>query len=294
MRALVASPRSRVSIALAIVLAAGLLFVSPMARVLGSQLLQGFRVQRFVAISFDPSQASQGVRALPDLSQLGTVTEISHGRMRAAASAEEAGNLAGMPVRLPAASAVTADPQFMVIEPASMSFTFDVERAREHLAAAGQASFRIPDEFDGAVLTASIPAVVVAQYGGRPGRFAPGPEMFNPDSLVLIEGRSPTARVSGRVSLTDMRQLLLSMPGLPPETVAQLQAIDDWTTTLPIPVPRNIGVAHDVQVNGRPGLAIADNTGAGGVILWTQGGIVYAVGGGKTADELLAIASTLA
>ncbi len=174
-----------------------------------------------------------------------------------------------------------------------MSFTFDVARAREHLASLGETSFQIPDRFDGAVLSASIPAVVVAQYGGRPGRPGSGPEMFAPDSLVVIEGRSPSAQVTGRVSLDDMRQLLLSMPGLPPDTAAQLRAIDDWTTTLPIPVPRNIGVARDVQVNGRPGLAIADNTGAGGVILWTQDGVVFAVGGGKTADELLRIAATL-
>jgi len=291
MQAFVAAPRSRATLAIAILFAAvGVFFAFPMARALGSQLLQSFRVQRFVAISFD---SSQPMRALPDLAAFGTVTEISHGRMRAAASAQEAGNLAGLTVRLPASETASREPQFMVIEPSSMSFTFDVERAREHLAAIGETSFQINDRFDGAVLSAAIPAVVVAQFGGRPGRFAPGPEMFGPESLVVIQGRSPSAHVSGRVDLADMRQLLLSMPGLPPETAAQLRAIDDWTTTMPIPVPRNIGVAHDVQVNGRPGLAIADNTGAGGVILWTQGGAVYAVAGGKTADELLRIASTL-
>src|SRR5205823_6359889 len=270
---------------------AGLLFLSPMARAISSQLLQGFRVQRFVAVSFDPSQTT---RALPDLTSFGTVTQLSQGRTRPAASAEEAGNLAGISLRLPSKEAIAADPQLMVVEPAAMSFTFDVAQAREHLEAIGASSVQIPDRFDGAVLSASIPAVVVAQYGGRPGRFTPGPEMFGPDTLVVIQGRSPTASVSGQVSLDDMRQLLLSMPDLPPETMAQLRAIDDWTNTLPIPVPETIGIAHEVQVNGRPGLAIADNTGAGGVILWTQGDVVYAVGGGKTADELLGIASTLA
>ena len=63
---------------------------------------------------------------------------------------------------------------------------------------------------------------------------------------------------------------------------------------MPVPIPTNLGVAHDVQVNGRPGLSVADNTGAGGIILWAQGDVVYAVAGGKTADELLKIASSLA
>lgn len=291
MPTLVATPRSRIALITVIILAAGVLFfVSPMARALGSQLLQGFRIQRFVAVSFDPSQPT---RALPDLSQFGTVTEVSRGRTRPVASTADAGLMAGLSVRLPSEAVVSGEPQLMVVEPASMAFTFDVARAREHLAATGETAFQIPDRFDGAVLSASIPAVVVAQYGGRAGRFAPGPEMFGTDSLVVIQGRSPTANVTGRVSLDEMRQLLLSMPGLPPETAAQLRAIDDWTTTMPIPIPTNIGVAHDVQVNGRPGLAVADNTGAGGVVLWTQGDVVYAVGGGKTADELLRIASTL-
>ena len=289
---LVATPRSRITLVGAtFIVAVGLFFASPMARALGSQLLQGFRVQRFVAVSFDPSQPT---RALPDLAAFGSVTEMRHGRVRPAASADEAGKLADLSVRLPAAEVVPGDPQLMVVEPASMSFTFDVQQAREHLAEMGESSFQVPDRFDGAVLSASIPAVVVAQYGGRPGRFAPGPEMFAANSVVVLQGRSPSARVNGQVSLDDLRRLLLSMPGLPKETAAELQGIDDWTTTMPVPVPQNIGVAHDVEVNGRPGLAIADNTGAGGIVLWTQGDVVFAVGGGKTADELLRIASSLA
>ncbi len=292
MYAVVATPRSRFTFAAAVVVAAAaLFFASPMARALGSQFLQGFRVQRFVAVSFDPTQPT---RALPDLAAFGSVTEVSHGRIRPAASAEEAGRTAGLSVRLPAAGTVDGEPQLMVVEPASMSFTFDVQQAREHLAEIGETSVQVPDRFDGAVLSASIPAVVVAQYGGRPGRFAPGPEMFGSNTLIVMQGHSPDASVKGQVSLDDLRKLLLSMPGLPPETAAQLQAIDDWTTTLPVPIPTNLGVAHDVQVNGRPGLSVADNTGAGGIILWAQGDVVYAVAGGKTADELLKIASSLA
>jgi hypothetical protein len=291
MQALVATSRSRITLGIAVLIAAaGVFFISPAARALGNQILQNFRVQRFAAISFD---SNQSLRALPDLAALGSVTEFSHGRMRPVPSVEEASNLAGFSVRLPASNTISHEPQLMVIEPSSMSFTFDVERAREYLAATGT-DVQIADRFDGAVLSATMPPVVVAQYGGRPGRFAPGPEMFGPESLVVIQGYSPSANVAGRVSLDEMRQLLLSMPGLPPETIAQLRAIDDWTTTMPIPVPRDIGIAHDVQLNGRPALAIADNTGAGGLVLWTQGGVVYAVGGGKTADELLRIASTLA
>ncbi len=74
MLVLVATPCTRITLALAVVVAAAaLFFASPMARALGSQLLQSFRVQRFVAISFDPNQP---MRALPDLTALGAVTEV--------------------------------------------------------------------------------------------------------------------------------------------------------------------------------------------------------------------------
>jgi hypothetical protein len=184
--------------------------------------------------------------------------------------------------------------QFTVVEESAAVFTFDVHRARAHLSQMGHADFRIPDRFHGATLTVEIPPLVMAQYGGhsnRPPRF--GPDAVSGDTLFVAQGRSPRVHLAGNVTFAELRELLLSVPGLAPETKAQLRAIEDWMTALPIPVPLGLGVARDVVVNGSPGLLLADNTGAGGAVVWTRNDYVFAVGGGRTADDLLRIATAL-
>lgn len=267
----------------------GLLVATPMARSFGGDLLGQFRVKRFTAVTFDPTQ----LHGLPDLAELGTISSMKQGRHRSVASAQEAGTLAGMTVRAAEEDASLGSARFTVIEESSGSFTLDAAQARAHLEQIGYSGFPIPDRFDGAVLTVDIPALVVAEYGSRSNRLRLGPDAFIGDSVFVVQGRSPRVRLAGNVTFAELRELLLSMPGLAPETAAQLRAIDDWMTALPIPVPVGIGIAHDVAVNGSPGLALADNTGAGGLVLWARDDFVFAVGGGRTADDLLRIASSL-
>jgi hypothetical protein len=268
---------------------AGLLVTTPVARSFGGDMLSQFRVKRLTAVSFDPAQ----LQALPDLSQIGTVTTVKQGRQLSVASAEEAGRLADMSVRAAAEDPALGSARFFVLEESAAAFRFDLPAARAHLAQIGHAEFAIPDRFHGATLTVELPPLVLAQYGGHGNRPRVGPDAMVGDVVFIAQGRSPRLRLDGNVTLAELRELLLSHPGLAPETKAQLRAIDDWMTALPIPVPLGIGVARDVSVNGSPGLALADNTGVGGVVLWTRNDFVFAVGGGRTAEDLLRIASAL-
>lgn len=276
-----------IAVALAGALAAFL--ATPNGRSLAGDALSVFRVKRFAAITFDPNQPT---RAFPDLSQFGTVTYSSSGRERSVSSAAEATKVASLQVKLPRDPQAAGEPRLAVTEPSTAIFTFDVNSARRHLAERGETSFAVPDRFHGANLTLTIPAMVIAQYEERRSR-EPAGEAFMANSIVIIQGRAPSARVEGQVTLEELRSLLLSMPGLPTQVAAQLRAIDDWTNTLPVPVPRELGLARDVRINGNPGLAIADNTGAGGIVLWTEGDAVYAVGGGRKAEDLLRIAGSV-
>ena len=69
--------------------------------------------------------------------------------------------------------------------------------------------------------------------------------------------------VEGNVSLAELREFLLTLPDLPPETVRQLRAIEDWRTTLPIPVPVDQIAWQPVTIAGGPGLLLADDSGIG-------------------------------
>ena len=81
------------------------------------------------------------------------------------------------------------------------------------------------------------------------------------------------------------------LPGLPPDFVAQLRAIEDWESTLIIPVPEG-ATSKDVTVQGEPGLLIETDE-AESAVIWAENGILFIVGGSISGDDALKIAGSL-
>jgi hypothetical protein len=109
-------------------------------------------------------------------------------------------------------------------------------------------------------------------------------------TLVIAQTRVPTVDSTGATT-AQLEAYLLSQPGVPPEIAAQIKAIQDPSTTLPIPIPKGLATSESVQVNGVTGLLIKAALGAG--VVWQKNGVIYAVGGQVTPDQALAIASSL-
>jgi len=80
-------------------------------------------------------------------------------------------------------------------------------------------------------------------------------------------------------------------PGVPPDLAAQVKAIKDPSTTLPIPIPKGFATTENKVVNGVQYLVIKTALGAG--VVWIKNGVIYAVGGQLTSDQVLAIATSL-
>ena len=80
---------------------------------------------------------------------------------------------------------------------------------------------------------------------------------------------------------------------MPEDTVAQLRAIDDWTTTLPLPIPVDKAIWRETTLNGAPALIITDTTMKVSGILWQRDGVVHGVGGVLTEQQMLDIANSL-
>jgi hypothetical protein len=109
-------------------------------------------------------------------------------------------------------------------------------------------------------------------------------------TLVIAQTRVPTVDSTGATT-SQLEDYLLSQPGVPPDLAAQIRAIKDPATTLPIPIPKGLATTEPVQVNGTSGLLIKAVLGAG--VVWVKNGVIYAVGGQLTPDQVLAIATTL-
>ena len=84
----------------------------------------------------------------------------------------------------------------------------------------------------------------------------------------------------------------MALPGLPQDTVAQLQNVKDWDRTLIIPVPED-ATTKNVTINGNAGLLILDGQGRGSLLLWQANGNLYAVGGTLSEADVTLVAQGL-
>jgi hypothetical protein len=269
---------------LAAALAVGVIATVPAAQTAAAQFLAQFRSQRFAAVQVDPA-SGQGVFA--HLKELGLIQEPGRQRPQRVASLAEANQRVGFALKQPDAatlpSGVGGEARIEVSAAHQLRFTFQKTKAQEYLRRVGRPDVAVPDKLDGATLVINVPAAALMAYRGA-----------NQDrSIVVGQAGEVTAGIEGNATLDELRDYLLSLPGLPPEAVRQLRAIQDWRTTLPIPVPAANVTWQDTTVGGAPALMLADPTGLGAGVIWQQGGRIYGVAGNARSEEVLRVANGL-
>ncbi len=279
------SPRQRMVFAGALMslLIVGLLIL-PGGRAAAIDFLNLFRVQRFAVVTVDPNQPFDALR---HLEHLGAVNIPAH---RAPSNdvnltPEAAGVRTMMQVKVPATlpAGMATKPQVSIFPGSEASFTVERAKAEAYLKSINAPKPAVPTSLDGAKLVVKVPAAVTLMYGDASGQ--PG--------LVVAQLKSPTATVEGNASLAEMRDFLLGIPGMPADTVAQLKAIDDWTNTLPVPVPRNRALWKEIPFNGTQALMIADPSAGFSGLMWQKDGVVYAVMSKLSEAQLMSIAQSM-
>jgi hypothetical protein len=278
------APRGWLAAAASIVLAL-VLVATPAGRSAASSFLAQFRSQRFAVVTFDPSQAGD---LAGTLQQLGTVQgDLGGIDPRPVATPAAAGRRVGFPVALPDAAVlpggVDASPRIMVTPARQLRFTLDAAKVGRYLQAHGRAGTSVPAGLDGATLVANVPAAALLEYAAADGS----------PRLVVGQSRELTASVQGTVSLEALREFLLDLPGLPPQTVRQLRAIGDWRDTLPLPVPADRIDWRSATVGGAPGLLLGDRGGLGSAVIWQRDGRIYGVAGVLRQSQVLRVAESL-
>jgi hypothetical protein len=121
-----------------------------------------------------------------------------------------------------------------------------------------------------------------------------GDPQTSKDAIVIGEAGELVVDVQGNVSLQEMRDFLLGLPGLPADVVNQLRQIQNWNDTLPIPVPVDQVNWQSATINHSQGLLLNDNSGIGSAALWHANGHLYGVAGNIKATDLKRIADSLA
>ncbi|HEX2373560.1 MAG TPA: hypothetical protein VHO93_06210 [Actinomycetota bacterium] len=269
------------------------LVATPAGRAAAGSFLAQFRSQRFEVLALDPAQSTQVGDVFTELVDTGVFTgnafqDSGFGEPQVAADRAQASRVAGfaVPVVDPAAlpRGVERTPQrIMVSRAREARITFDRGRALDYLRDHGRPDAQLPERYDGTQLVIQLPAVVVQQFAGRDG----GP--------ALLVGKAGTLGLGteGGASLEELREVVLGLPGLPAETVAQLRAIGDWRTTLPLPVPADDVRWSPTMVEGAEAIGFADQTGRLHALLWQRDGHIYGVAGQYRGAEVKRVAERL-
>lgn len=269
--------------AIAVALAAVLITGVAVSGVAG-QLLRVFEPSKVVAVPVSPT------------SSLGRDVLLDYGAVKwlpSAPTAQPVGDattahaLSGLPVLTPASlpRGVVGPATYGVVSHATGSLTFDAARLNASAAKEGVRVSPMPAAINGSTLIVSGgPALIEAWGLTGTGSLSQMP------TLVIAQTRAPTVDSTG-ASAQQLEDYLLSQPGVPPDLAAQVKAIKDPSATLPIPIPEGLATNENIQVNGVQGVLIKSALGAG--VVWVKNGVIYAVGGQLTSDQVVAIATSL-
>ncbi|WP_328471877.1 hypothetical protein OHA21_08370 [Actinoplanes sp. NBC_00393] len=242
--------------------------------------LQIFRTEQIAPVTIKQADLLK----LPDLSGYGELRFTETARIEQVPGAAEAQKATGLSVpqvsELP--RGVTGSPEFHVGRRVSAEFTFSAEKAAETAKTSGSDLPAPPAGLDGSRFRLTAGPGVAAVW------------MQSQGMPALIVGRavSPTAYSSG-VPFATARDYLLSLSGLPEDVAAQLRSFTGDGRTLPLHVMAEELTSRSADVNGTPATVLTSRDEVLAAVVWVQDGVVTAVAGSLSADEVLSVARGL-
>ena len=264
---------------LALVAIMALLLSLPAVRAAAGEFLGLFRVQQFAPISVSPQQMA----LLERLGEEGlapgefVVTE-EIGEPETVDSPEAAAAVAGFtPRTLPNRGELM---RTFVMQGGAGHLVVDLAGARAIVEAAGADPLLLPDSLDGARVDVTVHTSVGQLYD---------------NGIILLQSPSPDVNYPADVNPTLLGETLLQVLGTEPAEASRIAQSIDWTSTLLLPIPQELGTYREVSVNGVSGVLLEPfDAEAEAAVVWQQDGMVYMMRAGRlSVDELLAHANTV-
>ncbi|GEM_PF-177395 len=277
----------------------------PPVRAWAQGVLAQFRVSKVTVVSIDPTRLQElgvGSSLSKQITQLlsdSVTLTRKPDAPRAVANAQQASQVAGFQVRLPASRSDT--PQLTVQGGATFEMTVNRARTQTLLNEAGASHLVLPASIDGAVVKVDIPRGVAAGYGNCPELMdesslngTPSRTMSN--CIIVTQIPSPSVDAPPTLDVQQLAELGLQFTGMTKEQAHAYAQTVDWTSTLVMPIPRNAAQYKPINVDGVSGYLIQRPLGDAPqyLIIWVKNGVIYAVGGqGSDTTAALAMANSL-
>ena len=212
-------------------------------------------------------------------------------------AARDSGMTVLVPSDLPAGAGTA---HYGVMPKTTATFTFSADKTKQAAAAQKRTPPPMPANIDGSKLFITGGPAVVTIYDdgtlptgatGAIGGSGASPFSGMP-KLIVAQGKPPVVQSDG-VTVEQLQSYLLAQPGISPQLAAQIRAIKDPSSTLPVPIPVDMATSKKVTVQGVDGIFVGDSTGLGSAVIWQKDGIVYGVAGTLTEQQVLAVANSL-
>ena len=260
--------------------AAAVALVAGASAAAATNWLQIFHAERIAPVTAPEFELAQ----LPELEAFGDLEVTEKPNVRRVAGAAEAQQITGLPV--PQVSGlprgVTGDPVYIAGDRVSATFTFSAEKAAQFVKAAGGTPTPPPAGLDGSQFRlVAGPGVAMVWAQNRPV-----------PAMIVGRAKAPTVFSSG-IPFETARDYILSLPGLPQNIASQLRSFSADGTTLPLFVPADQMTSSTADVSGVPATVLASRDGVKAAVVWVDKGVVTAVAGSLSADEVLSVARGL-
>ena len=267
-------------------------------------ILTIFEPKQVTAVQITPNDIATAVNGLESF---GTLTWSTPPKPYDVPDAKTAASDSGLAIVRPGilpAGISDANLRFGVMPKTTATFTFSADKTRQNATRIGRTPPPMPANIDGSKLFITGGPAVVQFYADVPlpnvdpraspktTTTTPGGPLAGLPKLVIAQGKAPVVQSDG-VTVEQLQQYLLAQPGVTPELAAQIRAIKDPSSTLPIPIPVNMATSKNVTVQGVPGVFVGDSTGLGSAVIWQKDGIVYGVAGTLSESEIMTVANSL-
>src|SRR6478752_4016217 len=241
--------------------------------------LQIFRTEQVAPVTASEADLVK----LPDLTAFGSVEVTQQPDVHQVSDAASAADATGMTAprvdTLP--PGVSGEPTYYAGGPKSALFTFSAAKAAAFETENGGGP-PPPAGLDGSQFRLTAGPGLAAVWSGSQG----------PPAVAVARAVPPAVYSSG-VPFETVRDYLLSLPGLPDDVATQLKGFAADGTTLPLFLIAGKVSSSTADVNGVPATVVTSVDGAMAGVVWVDDGVVTAVAGSLTADEVLSVARGL-
>lgn len=279
LRSFVVNPNRRLATAVVtLLLLFGFALSFPSVRAAASDFLGLFRVQKFAAVAISPQQLAVLDRIAKEGLEPGEIEILSEpGQVHAVDSLAIAAQETGLDsVRSP--SLLGQPDEIYIMEGGRARLTIDLEGVRQILEMAGVDPSLLPDDLDGAQVDVTVYAGIEQDWD---------------DGTWMVQMPSPLVTYPENMDYTLLGETLLQVLGMTPDEAARLARQIDWTSTLLLPIPRNIATFSEVSVKGNSGLALSSLDGNYGALIWQQDGMLYLLNGPTQVNALIRLANSI-